>query len=31
VIVTGGEATVREHGRADWTAHLGELVDRISE
>jgi histidyl-tRNA synthetase len=31
VIVAGGEATVREHGRADWTAPLGELVDRISE
>jgi histidyl-tRNA synthetase len=30
-IVAGGEATVREHGRADWTAPLGELVERISE
>jgi histidyl-tRNA synthetase len=30
VIVDGGEATVREQGRQDWTAPLGELVDRIT-
>jgi histidyl-tRNA synthetase len=30
VIVDGGQATVREHGRQDWTAPLDELVDRIS-
>ena len=30
VIVDGGEATVREQGRQDWTAPLEELVDRIS-
>jgi histidyl-tRNA synthetase len=30
VIVDGGQATVREPGRADWTAPLDELVDRIS-
>ena len=30
VIVDGGEATVREHGRQDWTAPLDELVDRIA-
>jgi len=30
VIVDGGEATVREPGRDDWTAALDELVDRIS-
>jgi histidyl-tRNA synthetase len=30
VIVAGGEATVREPGRDDWTAALDELVDRIS-
>jgi histidyl-tRNA synthetase len=30
VLVAGGEATVREHGRADWTAPLDGLVDRIS-
>jgi histidyl-tRNA synthetase len=31
VIVDGGQATVREPGRDDWTAQLDELVDRISE
>ena len=30
VIVDGGEATVREHGRQDWTAPLDELVARIA-
>ena len=30
VIVDDGEATVREHGRQDWTAPLDELVDRIA-
>ena len=30
VIVDGGQATVREPGRDDWTAQLDELVDRIS-
>jgi histidyl-tRNA synthetase len=30
VIVDGGEATVREQGRQDWSAPLDELVDRIS-
>jgi histidyl-tRNA synthetase len=30
VIVDGGQATVREQGRQDWTAPLDELVDRIS-
>jgi histidyl-tRNA synthetase len=30
VIVDGGQATVREPGRADWTAQLDELVERIS-
>jgi histidyl-tRNA synthetase len=30
VIVDGGQATVREQGRQDWTASLDELVDRIS-
>jgi histidyl-tRNA synthetase len=30
VIVDGGEATVREPGRDDWTARLDELVERIS-
>jgi histidyl-tRNA synthetase len=30
VIVDGGQATVREKGREDWTAPLDELVDRIS-
>jgi histidyl-tRNA synthetase len=30
VIVDGGQATVREQGRPDWTAPLDELVDRIS-
>jgi histidyl-tRNA synthetase len=30
VIVDGGQATVREPGRDDWTAGLDELVDRIS-
>ena len=30
VIVDGGRATVREPGRADWTAGLDELVERIS-
>ena len=30
VIVDGGDATVREHGRQDWTAPLDELVDRIA-
>jgi histidyl-tRNA synthetase len=30
VIVDGGQATVREPGRDDWTARLDELVDRIS-
>jgi histidyl-tRNA synthetase len=30
VIVDGGEATVREHGRQDWTAPLDELVERIA-
>jgi histidyl-tRNA synthetase len=31
IIVDGGQATVREPGRDDWTARLDELVDRISE
>jgi histidyl-tRNA synthetase len=30
VIVDGGQATVREQGRLDWTAPLDEIVDRIS-
>jgi histidyl-tRNA synthetase len=30
VLVDGGQATVREPGRDDWTARLDELVDRIS-
>jgi histidyl-tRNA synthetase len=30
VIVDGGQATVREPGRDDWTVRLDELVDRIS-
>jgi histidyl-tRNA synthetase len=30
VIVDGGRAKVREAGRADWTASLDEVVDRIS-
>ncbi len=30
VLVDGGEATVRQQGREDFTAPLGELVDRIS-
>jgi histidyl-tRNA synthetase len=30
VIVDGGQATVREQGRKDWTAPLDEIVDRIS-
>ncbi len=30
VIVDGGRATVREPGRADWTASLDDLVDRIA-
>ncbi len=30
VIVEGNEATVREHGRPDWTAALDGVVDRIS-
>jgi histidyl-tRNA synthetase len=30
VIVDGGQATVREQGRQDWTASLDQLVDRIS-
>ena len=30
VIVDGGEATVREQGRQDWSASLDEVVDRIS-
>jgi histidyl-tRNA synthetase len=30
VIVDGGQATVREPGRDDWTTRLDELVDRIS-
>jgi histidyl-tRNA synthetase len=30
VIVDGGQATVREHGRQDWTAPLEELVERIA-
>jgi len=30
VIVDGGQATVREPGRDDWTARLDELVERIS-
>jgi histidyl-tRNA synthetase len=30
VVVDGGEATVREQGRHDWTASLDELVDRIT-
>jgi histidyl-tRNA synthetase len=30
VIVEGEQATVREPGRADWTASLEDLVDRIS-
>jgi histidyl-tRNA synthetase len=30
VIVDDGEATVREHGRQDWTAPLDELVERIA-
>ena len=30
VIVDGGEATVREQWRQDWSAPLDELVDRIS-
>jgi histidyl-tRNA synthetase len=30
VIVDGGQATVREQGRQDWSASLDELVDRIS-
>jgi histidyl-tRNA synthetase len=30
VIVDDGQATVREHGRQDWTAPLDELVDRIA-
>jgi histidyl-tRNA synthetase len=30
VIVDGDEATVREHGRPDWTAALDGVVDRIS-
>jgi histidyl-tRNA synthetase len=30
VIVDGGQATVREPGRDDWTAQLDELVERIS-
>jgi histidyl-tRNA synthetase len=30
VIVEGDRATVREPGRDDWTAQLGELVERIS-
>jgi len=30
VIVNGGKATVREPGRKDWTADLGELVERIT-
>ena len=30
VMVDGGQATVREPGRDDWTASLDELVDRIS-
>jgi histidyl-tRNA synthetase len=31
VVVDGGQATVREPGRPDFTVSLGELVDRISE
>jgi histidyl-tRNA synthetase len=31
VIVEGDEATVREHGRPDWTAALDGVVERISE
>jgi histidyl-tRNA synthetase len=30
VIVDGAQATVREPGRDDWSASLGEVVDRIS-
>jgi histidyl-tRNA synthetase len=30
VIVDGSQATVREHGRQDWTAPLDELVERIA-
>jgi histidyl-tRNA synthetase len=30
VIIDGGQATVREPGRDDWTAQLDELVDRIA-
>jgi len=30
VIVDGDQATVREHGRQDWTASIEELVDRIA-
>jgi histidyl-tRNA synthetase len=30
VIVDGGQATVREHDKPDWTASLDELLDRIS-
>ncbi len=30
VLVDGGRATVREPGRADWTASLDELVERIA-
>jgi histidyl-tRNA synthetase len=30
VIVDGGQATVREQGRQDWSAPIDELVDRIS-
>jgi histidyl-tRNA synthetase len=30
VIVDGGEATVREQGRDDWTAPLDEVVEKIS-
>ncbi len=30
VIVDGGQATVREQGRQDWSAPIDELVDRIA-
>jgi histidyl-tRNA synthetase len=30
VIVTDAQATVREHGRDDWTVPLADLVDRIA-
>jgi hypothetical protein len=30
VVVDGDRATVREHGRGDWSAPLEDVVERIS-